>query len=154
MSSIINMSVKQVSDRYNVIPIGRGSSEKNNKSKMESVSFQLQHKLTKEEARILIVDIVELFLKNINNSKEIADFLYNKPFTYKNLEFVVFIHDEKNMNVYHPDLGIVSLTCRGTINFITDKPNSQYEYETDVEEPYEEAYKIVTGKDYPTSLLK
>ena len=65
MNTIINNSIKQLSTHYKLAPIGRGESEKDDKSRMEGVSFNLYQKLTKEEARILIVEIVELFLHNI-----------------------------------------------------------------------------------------
>jgi hypothetical protein len=142
MNTIINTSIKQLSTRYNLVPIGRGGGNKNNKSQLESVSFKLKQKLTKQQARILIVEIVELFLHNINNNQEIASYLYDSPFTYKNLEFRVFIDDKDGSDLYHPDLGLVSLTEGGTVSFVTYAPGTRSDYASDVEEPYEETYHI------------
>jgi len=149
MNRVINLSIKQLNKRYGLDACGRGSGELDNKSRMESVSFTINRKLTKDEARVLIIEIVELFLHNINNTKNIDPVLYNNPFTYKNLEFVVFINDKDKSDVFYPDLGIVYLSPRETVGFATYVPGTRYKRATDEEEPYEEAYKIATGNDYP-----
>jgi len=149
MNRVIDTSIKQLNKRYGLEACGRGSGELDNKSRMESVSFTINHKLTKDEARILIIEIVELFLHNINNTKNIDSVLYNNPFTYKNLQFVVFIHNQDDSSNFHPDLGLVYLSKRGVVGFATYTPGTRYKRETEIEEPYEEAYKIATGNDYP-----
>lgn len=153
MNEVVNTSIKQLNERYGLISVGRGGSEKDYKSNREFIAFKINRKLTIEEARILIIEIVELLLNNINNNTEINHFLYNNPFTYKNIETVVYIYD-KGSDTFHPNIGLVSLTRRGTINFVTYEPNTEYEYATDVEEPYEEAYKIATSKGYPNPQFK
>lgn len=144
MNRIVNDSIKQLSKRYGLLPIGRGGAEKDSKSKSEYVAFHLHQKLTKEEARILIVEITELFLHNINNNKKITPFLYDTPFTYRNLEFAIFIYNKDGSDIFHPNIGLVSLTRRGTVNFVTYEPGTLCDYASDMEEPYEEAYKIAT----------
>ena len=151
MNAIVNHSIKQLSKRYKVIPIGRGGGNEDNKSRSEYVAFQLYEKLSKDEARVLIIEIVELFLCNINSNKEIAPYLYNIPFTYENLEFRVFLYDKDGSDLYHPNLGLVSLTRIGTINFVTYKDES-LDYAYNVEEPYEEAYRIATNREYPKNV--
>lgn len=150
MTKIVNRSIQQLSMRYGVIPIGTGGANVDNKSKREFVAFQLHCKISKDEARILLVEIVELFLHNINGSKDIAHYLYNQPFTYRNLEFVIFIQNNDGSDLFHPDLGRISLSQRGTVSFVTYDPACRYwGYATKIEESYEEAYKIVTQRDYP-----
>lgn len=144
MLSVVNTSIKQLSDRYGLVPIGAGGGEKDGKSRSEHVSFHLYKKITKDEARILMVEIVELFLHNINGTKEVSHYLYDNPFTYKNLEFAVFFYEKDGSDIVHPDIGLVSLSPRGTVGFVTYEPGRGARYATDVEEPYEEAYRIAT----------
>lgn len=144
MNTTLETSIKQLTSRYGLIPIGRGGGIADEKSKREYVAFEIHQKLTKEEARILLVEIVELFLHNINGNSAIASFLYNSPFTFKNLEFRVFIYDKDGSDIFHPNLGLVSLTRVGTVNFVTYQQDTLCDYVLDIEEPYEEAYKIVT----------
>ena len=144
MNSIVESSIKQLKSRYGLIPVGRGGGNKDDKSKREYVAFQVRHKLTKEEARVLLVEIVELFLHNINGNPNIAHYLYNNPFTYHNLEFRVFVLEKDGSDSFDPDIGLVSLTRRGTVNYVTYMPGTLSNRSSDVEESYEEAYKIVT----------
>jgi len=149
MASIIDDSIDQLSKRYGLIPIGTGGGEKEGKSWLKCVSFQLYKKITKDEARILMVEMVEIFLRNINKNKIIIPYLYNHPFTYKNLELSVFILDKDGSDIFHPHLGLISLTESGTVNFVSYEPGPMCDYATDIEEPYEETYKIVMKKQYP-----
>lgn len=146
MNSIVNTSIKQLSKRYGLYQIGIGGSEKDGKSKTEFVAFNLYKKLTKDEARILIVEIVELFLSNINNNQEVKHFLYDNPFTFKNLEFTVLMFNSDGTDLYHPNVGLVSLTRKGTVSFVTYEPGTRCGYASDMEEPYEEAYRIATQR--------
>jgi hypothetical protein len=146
MSQIISTSVKQLSNRYGLVQMGIGGAEKEGKSKREYVGFQIYKKLTKEEARILMVEIVELFLHNINKTKSVSHYLSDNPFTYKNLEFTVIAFNPDGSDVYQPDIGLVSLTRRGTITYVTYKPGTKSEYASEIEEPYEEAYRIATQR--------
>lgn len=153
MTRIVNSSIKQLSTRYGVVAIGTGGGNVEDKSRFESVSFNLYHKLNKEEARILLVEVVELFLHNINQNKDISPYLYDNPFTYRNLEFVIFLYNENGSDLFHPELGAVSLTPRGTISFVTYESSEICKRATDIEEPYEEAYRIVTQREYPKENL-
>lgn len=146
LNSIIKTSIKQLTNRYPLIPAGIGGGEKDGKAKKEFVAFHIHKKLNKEEARELLVEIVELFLNNINKDKKIEHFLYNKPFTHKNLEFTVFIFDHDGSDIFHPNLGLVSLTSQGTISYVTYQPGRLVKYASEEEEPYEEAYRIATQK--------
>ncbi|HEV8052402.1 MAG TPA: hypothetical protein VGP47_07900 [Parachlamydiaceae bacterium] len=148
MAKTVNTSIKQLSKRYGLTPAGRGGGIQDDKSKNEFIAFQLQRKLTKDEARILIVEITELLLYNINNTPEIRPYLYNDPFTYKNLELVVYLSNKDDSTIYDPELGLVALTRRGNVNFATYKPVALCIRATDIEEPYEETYKRATGKEY------
>jgi hypothetical protein len=148
MCDIVNISIKQLSQRYEVYPCARGGalSNDNTKAKMEFIGFEIYRKLTKEEARILIVEIVELILANINNNKKITPYLYNVPFTDKNLEITIVVYNKDRSELYHPNVGLVSLTPRGTIQFVTYQPGPNCNYASEEEETYEEAFKIVTQK--------
>ena len=151
MADIVNISTKQLSKRYGLVPVGRGGGNVDYKSKREFIAFQLQHKLTKDEARILIVEIIELFLHNINNTPEISPYLYDDPFTYKNLEVVIYLSNVDGSKIYDPELGLVALTERGNAKFVTYEFGKLCSYATNEEEPYEESYRLATGREYSES---
>ena len=149
MAEIVNRSIKQLQNRYRLIPIGSGGANVDNKSKREYIAFQLYQKITKEEARILIVEMVELFLNNINENLDLKSYMHDYPFTYKNLEFRVFILDKDGSDTFHPDLGLVSLAERGTVTFVTYKKGALCSRVSNIEESYEQTYKIVMQTQHP-----
>ncbi|HEV8052400.1 MAG TPA: hypothetical protein VGP47_07890 [Parachlamydiaceae bacterium] len=151
MAKIVNTSTKQLSKRYGLITIGGGGGHVDNKSKREAVSFHLHCNLEKQEARALMVEVVELLLYNINNNNHITTYLYDNPFTYKNLEIRIFIYSNDGSNVYHPNLGLIGLSRRGTVYFVTYENGTNFNYATDKEEPYEVTYKLATGNEYSES---
>jgi hypothetical protein len=59
--------------------------------KLIFLSFNLYHLVDIKEARKLIVDLVQEYLKEINTNKKIRPYLRNYPFTLANLRFVVFV---------------------------------------------------------------
>jgi len=65
------------------------------------------------------------------------------------LELSVFILDKDGSDIFHPQLGLVSLTQKGTVNFVSYEKGTLCDYASDIEEPYEETYKIVMKKQYP-----
>ena len=71
MANIIDISIDQLSKRYSLIPIGTGGGEKEGKSWLKCVSFQLYKKITKEEARILIIEVVEFFYTILMETKKL-----------------------------------------------------------------------------------
>ena len=94
-----------------------------------------------------LLKLVELFLHNINNSPQVTSYLYNNPFTYENLEFIIFISNKDGSMIYHPNVGVVSLTQNGIVSFRTYEPGKNCKYLGNEKETYEEAYKIATQGD-------
>lgn len=161
MSSIIDTSINQLSKRYGVVACGRGGGVVPNKNgegdldykkNHEFIAFELDRKMSKEEARVLIVEIAELILYHINNTPQIRPYLNNDRFTYQNLEIVIYLSNKDGSKIYDPELGLVALTRRGTVNFVTYKFGKLCSYATDVEEPYDETYRLATGREWPNTL--
>jgi hypothetical protein len=94
-----------------------------------------------KQARELVVYCAEVFLREINNSEEIRPYLYNYPFTAKNIEVAVFCHDKDDNSPPAPFIACAS-AYQGTINYKINV-NEGYAFKTIHSEPYEEALKIL-----------
>ena len=62
------------------------------------LAFEYFHLVNLEEARALLVYTIQVFLNNINDSKEVRPFLHNYPFTTKNIEITIWIYQESGNN--------------------------------------------------------
>ena len=106
------------------------------------LSFQIRKSLDKSEARKLLVNCAQTFLKNINDSKEIQPHLYDKPFTWNNVEVEIYSRDSGDSDVYYPAICVVSL-LDGKVYFRTQDKENILQYKTEEVESVEEALEIV-----------
>ncbi|GAB4236572.1 MAG: hypothetical protein Tsb0021_16340 [Chlamydiales bacterium] len=146
---------KAVRETENNIPslelIGIGGSIKDNIIKHKDLIFNHKGKLNVDSSVLLIVRIVDIYLKNIHSEKRMLNYLVNHPFTYKNLRITIIIQGEEGEEVYHPDLAFINLV-EGEIIYESVKKcqNEIYKVETINEEPYEDAVKrLGTWKNQP-----
>lgn len=138
---ITNKTAKALATKYNMDWLGGGGGFMYNINKI-STSFSIAHPIDRNEARKLIVEAVETYLKAINEDLDIRPFLINYPFTINNLKVVIFSTTAEGDNVYDPYISITR-TWDNEIRYITDDPKDKWHYKTEYVEPYEMALQIV-----------
>jgi len=108
----------------------------------EEIIFTIKKHISKDESIILISKVIELYLKNIYAEKQLANYLKQHPFTYKNLMVVFFILDGEGKNAFHPDIGDITLR-EGKMFYrtVSKSEGFLYKVESYVEESYEESAK-------------
>jgi hypothetical protein len=107
--------------------------------------FQIFRAVEKKEARAMVVDCLQEFLKEVNENKEIRPYLKNYPFDIKDLEVIIFIGTPDYGTFYHPNLAVVS-AYMGKIRYSTKDPFDKYNYKSEEVETFEEAVKILKGE--------
>lgn len=95
--------------------------------------------------RKLAVEIMEMFLNNINQNH--FEYLSDKPkkFTVKNFTLGVYFHDKYGHRIADPYLNTISI-CNEKISFFTRDLEDFYKYKSEIYEPYDEALTIVKGE--------
>lgn len=121
-----------LSKKYNICFCGSGGRIKN-KIETMAISFDCYKKLNEVTARELIVNCSEVFLNKINSNLKTS--LFNYPFQPSNIEVRIFIQ-----NANPGDLIVIS-ALNGKLVF--RKYNEDESYETVLEEPYQEALRIM-----------
>lgn len=158
---VIERTIQNVIDlnigyRLRLIGIGGSIDHKTGKEKTIRITFNLNHPLSKEACRWLIVNIAELFLSNINRDYVLRQYLPEGGFTFENIGVGIgFLTPDRGF-LYHPDITFVSLRD-GQISYATNDPkdkNGGYSpYKEVVYEPFEEALKIVEAQGRPSELM-
>jgi hypothetical protein len=105
-----------------------------------SFSYYRDKELKIEEARKDMVDIINKYLQEINQKKELRPFLRNYPFNAKNIEITLFVMTEKADNPPHGFLDVIKAE-EGVISYYT-APFS-VKSEPILEETFEEALEKV-----------
>lgn len=105
-------------------------------------SFDIYGALSREKARIMLIDCADEISRLVKNNKEISKYLRDYPFTINNVQIILYMHDAKGFETYDPDLATAQI-LRGTLSYRTNDQNNIFRFKTNVEESYEEALKII-----------
>lgn len=130
--------------RISVSAIGGGGNSKG--LRLLSISFDHRGKrYTKEEARKLLIDLSQEFLKDINEDTDLRPYLITFPFTPLNIDVTVFFYDSEGETIFDPYFCTVSAS-HGELSYFTESPEDLYQYKTKSYETYEEALAIVNNE--------
>jgi hypothetical protein len=143
--------IRQITDKYEK-KYGlkfSGVSEAAPTGKYENLGFDLdlKRKLSKDEGRKIILELVDDTLYAFNNNPAFREHMKTYPFTVNNIVIDIYITPPKNPYVYHPDIKIFSF-YNDILRFITDTPQTQGKgkYFTEEKETLEEARAIVEAQ--------
>ena len=142
---ILNDVAAELRKRYSLYLLGTGGSMMD-EIKLLSLTFETLKKHNLEEARKLYVISFKVFLEKINQNKKIRNYLLNHPFNSKNIDLVIFFVDEKGDFYSPPYISVI----RNKGNILVYEIKNNGKYETIHQETYEEALKIVQGKENQT----
>ncbi|QVL57784.1 MAG: hypothetical protein KFB93_01535 [Simkaniaceae bacterium] len=129
----------ELSNRHKIYFSGSGG-DINEKIKKLSLSFNCFRELKLEEARGLLINCAEMYLKEINSNNELKEYLHARPFTAKDIELTIYIFnaDGRNLDIDHL---CVAGTVYGEVQY--KKWKSEYSMEKILVESFEEAVRIV-----------
>lgn len=135
-------TAKTLEKTYPLYAIGLGGSMMDNIKKMH-LSLRSKNVLSIDEARIQIVNAIQLYLNNVNKNEKVRPYLANYPFTPKNIEIILFIFREDEEELAVGRLAVVS-NYREKVRYEVVK--SKYHNEVVFEESFEEAKRIVEAE--------
>ncbi len=105
--------------------------------------------LTEKEARILIINCVDDFVKAINQEEQIRQYLRDYPFSAKNIDMAIYNFGKDNNEALFPFIAVVSNSKNKITYFTLIKDKLQYH--TEKFETYDEAVAILQiEKENPT----
>ena len=139
LKSVIAKQSKVLCKRHKMWQIGTGLGTPNGVIHMLGASFQRDNIESLDQARAILVDAGNEFLKAVNSNKIIKPHLVKDPFTIENIEVRLFLYDQKpddNNN----QLRVVSI-IDGKLGFYYENINDRKGYSKEVHETYEEAVK-------------
>lgn len=141
----VDSFIDDLKKKENVSVFGRGGGFMYDIEEID-LDFIMQKKVNIDQARKIIVSMVESLLVKINAKKSIRPYLRNYPFTYKNLNISLDFYDsngkpEKPPNIYsvHLAYGFLDFSIHGFIDKFSRKEI--------LREPYEESLRIYHPED-------
>mgnify|MGYP003429451552 FL=1 len=142
VNQILADAAKIIRDKYCLHPCGAGAAMPGGPVRGLLLSFDTQRPHTKEELRKLLIETAHVLLNQVTQNKEIQQFIYEKPFTIKNVQIMIFNRDKKKYEVCHPGISTAQIDS-GELTYRTvDKANT-FVFKNEYEESYEEALELL-----------
>jgi len=135
---IIDETSELLKKKYGINPCGIGMS---GKFEHLSIDFKVYRSLSKEQARMILVDCVGIFLSQINHCAQIRPHLKPYPFTNKNVGITLFISEPGDKSIYHPAISVASWSSEG-VHFRTLDPDKFFGYKEKQNETHAEALAL------------
>jgi hypothetical protein len=142
VNSILSSTAKTIHNKYSLIPCGEGAAMPGGPIQELTLCFDTKHTHTKEQLRKLLINITKELVEKVNENKEIQEFLKEPPFTIKNVEIVIYNHDQNGRSVCDPDVSVAEISQTKLIYRSID-PQDSFKYKNRFEESYEEALKLI-----------
>jgi len=145
VGNILQKIAKHLEIKYSMQAAGTNVGMPDGIVELLGLDFQINHILTKDEARKILIESGEFFLSTVNADTAIRPYLKNYPFTYDNINIVLFMREPSGYNAYHPNIDTASLDGDGLSYTTTDK-SEPLKYKSDVTESYQDAVNALRSK--------
>ncbi len=134
-------SVKIIQKKYGLRAAGLGSAMPGGPIRELVLAFQAKGPLSKDELRKILILAAREVVSLVTNNQEMQQYLYDPPFTIKNVQLIIYNHDKKNYPSHYPNVSVVQIS-KGILTYRSTDPNNTFVYKTCVDETYEEALQL------------
>jgi hypothetical protein len=135
----LSETAERLEKAHQIVYFGNGMKEK---FRCLELYFHVHRKLSKDEARELLLACAEEFMDDINANEELRPHLLEFPFTLKNVGICFAFMDEAGTEFCHPDFSRAAW-CFGKMEFVTKDPNKNGGFKQIDEETHEEALALI-----------
>lgn len=143
VNSILAKTAKIIKDKYDLKPCGEGAAMPGGPIQELTLCFTTKYPYTKEKLRELIIKTAQELLNQVNENKEIQEFIKEPPFTIKNIQIIIYNHDKNGRSLRDPEISNAQI-LQGIVSYSTIDPEDSFKYKNEYEESYEEALKALS----------
>ena len=142
VNQVLSTSVKIIQKKYNIRACGSGVSMPGGPIQKLILSFSSNRPFLKEELRKILISAAHEMVQLVNNNKEIQQYLFQAPFTEKNVQIIIFNYDANGRGVFDPEIAVAEIS-RGTLAYATKDSQKTFGYKNEFTETYEEALNAI-----------
>jgi hypothetical protein len=144
VNSTLAKTAKIIKDKYNLKPCGEGAAMPGGPIQELALCFDTKYPYTKEQLRDLLIKSANELLNQVNENREIQNFLKERPFNIKNVQIIIYNHDKNGRSVRDPEISNAQI-LQGVLTYSTIDPEDSFKYKNEFEESYEEALKAISN---------
>ncbi len=142
VNEILNTTARIIKKKYDITPCGEGASMPGGPIRKLTLCFDTKKPYTKEELRKLLVKCANELLDQVNTNTEIQTYLYEKPFTIRNIQIIIYNLDVNGREVCDPDISVGEIS-RDELMYQSVDPANTFRYKSQYRETYEEALQVI-----------
>jgi hypothetical protein len=142
---IIGEKSKLLAKRHKMCAIGDSVGMPSGVVHMLGGSFQKEKVRSLSEARRIIVDSGNEFLRAVNANEKLKPFLIKSPFTIENIRISIYL-EANGFDITGNRLAVIGLS-KGRIYYNYEGKVESRGYSKEIEETYEEALKKIQEED-------
>jgi hypothetical protein len=144
VNSLLAKTAKIIREKYNLKPCGTGTAMPGGPIQEVTLCFDTKLPYTKNQLRELLIKSAEELLNQVNEDKEIYQFLKDQPFTIRNVEIIIYNNEKNGLEVFDPAISVARIS-QGKLIYRTTDINDPLKYKNEYEEGYEEALKALSN---------
>lgn len=143
----MSKAIRPLNKKYHMSSCGIGGTWDDGFTSLELMLDRHGDKLTKDQARELIIDCAQTFISSMNKETKISPHLKNFPITFKNVSLIIINYDYSGNYVTYPYISSISLTSdSGYISYKMVDPIDHCKFVSRETESYDEALNILNKK--------
>jgi hypothetical protein len=142
VNGILAKTANLIKDKYDLKPSGSGAAMPGGPIQELVLCFDTKYPLTKEQLRELLIKIANELVNQVNENKEIQEFLKDPPFTIKNVQIIIYNHDKQGREAYDPQIATAQIS-RGVLDYRTVDAADTFKFKQEFIETCEEAMQAV-----------
>jgi hypothetical protein len=142
VNSTLAKTAKIIKDKYNLKPCGEGASMPGGPIQELTLCFDTKYPHTKEQLRELLIKTAQELLGQVNQNKEIQEFIKEPPFTIKHIQIIIYNSDKNGREIYDPGISTAEIS-EGILTYQTVDAADTFKYKQEFAETYEEGLKAI-----------
>ena len=140
VNSTLARTAKIIKEKYNLKPCGMGAAMPGGPIRKLNLCFVTKYPHTQEQLRALLIKSGQELLNQVNENDDIQEFLYERPFTIRNIQMIIYNHDENGRTVYDPEISNAQI-LQGIFTYRSIDPQDTFKLKNQFTETYEEALR-------------
>ncbi len=132
---------KIIQNKYGLEPIGSGASMPGGPIRKLNLSFQAKGPLSKDALRKLLILSARELVTLVTDNQEMQQYLYDPPFTIKNVQLIIYVYDKHGYDLFDPDIACAQL-LKNVLSYATVDSSNIMGYKHEFVETYEEALQL------------
>ena len=143
VNATLASAAQTIKEKYDIKPCGSGAAMPGGPIQELILCFDTKHPYSKWQLRELLIKSAKELLNQINENDEIQEFLKERPFTIKNVEVIIYNHDENGRCLCDPEISTARIS-QTVLIYRTVDPQDSFKFKNEYEESYEEALKALS----------